>query len=222
MIGRIGVAIEATPKKVFATAIDWPGWSRSGRTHDVALETLVQYRPRYATVALGAGEAFSTEASQPGDLEVVELADGGGGTAFGVPSRITDADRRPVSALEADRLRRLVAAAWSTFDRVAASAPLDLRKGPRGGGRDRDGIVEHIVEADHAYAREMGLVVKAPAPGDRAAIEAMRSALFVVIGSPSDGSPLAGRKWTVRYAAGRIAWHALDHAWEMEDRSQPA
>ncbi|HKA98202.1 MAG TPA: hypothetical protein VKD66_18215 [Streptosporangiaceae bacterium] len=27
--------------------------------------------------------------------------------------------------------------------------------------------------------------------------------------------------WPARYAARRIAWHALDHAWEMEDRSEP-
>ena len=26
-------------------------------------------------------------------------------------------------------------------------------------------------------------------------------------------------KWPPRYAARRIAWHALDHAWEIEDRS---
>ena len=35
------------------------------------------------------------------------------------------------------------------------------------------------------------------------------------------GSPLAGRKWPPRYAVRRIAWHALDHAWEMEDRTEP-
>jgi hypothetical protein len=27
--------------------------------------------------------------------------------------------------------------------------------------------------------------------------------------------------WPPRYAARRIAWHALDHAWEIEDRSEP-
>ena len=48
----------------------------------------------------------------------------------------------------------------------------------------------------------------------------MRAAMLDVLGSPSDGSPIADRRWTARYAAGRIAWHALDHAWEMEDRSE--
>ena len=45
--------------------------------------------------------------------------------------------------------------------------------------------------------------------------------MLEVLGRPSDGSPLADRRWTARYAARRIAWHALDHAWEIEDRSEP-
>jgi hypothetical protein len=217
---RIRVAVEATPKKVFATAIDWPGWSRSGKTSELALEALARYGPRYAVVALESGEPFPDD-EVTAQFDVVEQADGGSGTEFGVPSRVTDADRRPISAVESDRLRRLVAAAWTTFDRVAANAPAELRKGPRGGGRDRDKMIGHVVEADHAYAREIGIRVRPPAPDDRPAIEAIRDAMLAVIGSPSDGSPLADRRWPARYAAGRIAWHALDHAWEMEDRSEP-
>jgi Lon protease-like protein len=49
-----------------------------------------------------------------------------------------------------------------------------------------------------------------------------RAAVVEVLSRPSDGSPLAERTWTPRYAAARIAWHALDHAWEIEDRSEPA
>jgi hypothetical protein len=218
----IGVAIEATPKKAFATAVDWPGWSRSGKTPELALEALAAYAPRYAVVAGEAGESFPTGAAGPDAFEVVEEAVGGGGTDFGVPSRVTDADRRPTTADEADRLRRLVAAAWTTLDRVAETAPAELRKGPRGGGRDRDKMIWHVIEADQAYAREMGLRLKPQAPGDRAAVQATRTAILEVIGAPSDGSPFADRRWTARYAAGRIAWHALDHAWEMEDRSEPS
>jgi hypothetical protein len=32
--------------------------------------------------------------------------------------------------------------------------------------------------------------------------------------------PVAQAKWPPAYAARRIAWHALDHAWEIEDRSE--
>lgn len=218
---RIEVAIEAASKKAFATAVDWPGWSRSGRTPTLALEALAAYATRYAAVAAKAGEAFPFGPLGAADLKVVEEAAGGSGTEFGVPSRVTDADRRPTTAAEADRLRRLVAAAWATFDDVAASAPAELRKGPRGGGRDRDKMIGHVLEADQAYAREIGLKMAAPAIGKRATIEAIRAVVLDAIGAPSDGSLLADRKWTARYAASRIAWHALDHAWEMEDRSDP-
>jgi hypothetical protein len=213
--GTIDVVIEATPRKAFARAIDWPGWARSGRTAALALEGLAAYAPRYAKAAKAAGVAFS-----PVRYEVVEETGGGGGTDFGVPSAITDADRRPVTAAEAERLAGLVEAAWAAFDAVAAIAPLALRKGPRGGGRDRDKMVAHVNESDGYYAREVGVHQKPPDMTDRAVVEATRAAMIDVLSRPSDGSPLAERTWTPRYAAARIAWHALDHAWEMEDRSE--
>ena len=215
--GTIEVVIEATPKRAFARAIDWPGWARSGKTAALALEALAAYAPRYAEAAKAAGVAFS-----PVRYEVVEETGGGGGTDFGIPSVIADADRRPVTVADAKRLAGLVEAAWAVFDEVAAIAPLALRKGPRGGGRDRDKMVAHVNESDGYYAREVGVRQKPPDTTDRAAIEAMRAAVVEVLSRPSDGSPLAERTWTPRYAAARIAWHALDHAWEMEDRSEPA
>ena len=215
--GTIAVSVEATPKKAFATAVDWPGWSRSGKTEELALAALQDYASRYAVVAEEAGEPF-----EPGHYEVVERTGGAGGTDFGVPSSITDLDRRPVDAAEAERRARIVEAAWTVFARVAAGAPAELRKGPRGGGRDRDKMVGHVVEAEGAYAREMGIKAKQPDPADPAAIALVRTAMVEVLREPSDGSALAGRRWTTRYAARRIAWHVLDHTWEMEDRSDPA
>jgi hypothetical protein len=218
--GEIGVAVESGAKRVFATAVDWPGWSRLGKTEEAALEALAASSVRYAIVAGVAGEPFPGPLGVD-DLEIVERRPGGSGTDFGVPSRVTEHDRRPVSQAEADRLRRLVTAAWTVLDSVAASAPAELRKGPRGGGRDRDKMVDHVLEADHAYCHEMGLQVSRPTRADPDSIAAMRSAMLGLLGQRSDGSPLAGRRWTPRYAAGRIAWHALDHAWEIEDRTEP-
>jgi len=40
--------------------------------------------------------------------------------------------------------------------------PAELRKGPRGGGRDRDKIVGHVNESDWYYAREIGLQLRQP------------------------------------------------------------
>jgi hypothetical protein len=211
---RLGVALECTPKKTFASALDWPGWSRSGKTPELAIEALLAYAPRFAPIATAAGFALPATL----DVDVVERADGGSGTDFGVPSRVQEADARPVDRAEAARLASIVEAAWEYFDDVAATAPAELRKGPRGGGRDRDKIVGHVNESDWYYAREIGLRGKQPDPHDPAAVRAQREAMLGVLRRPSDGSPLADRRWPSRYAARRIAWHALDHAWEIEDR----
>jgi hypothetical protein len=213
----IGVAIEAAPKKSFATSVDWPGWSRSGRTEALAIETLAAYAERYAFVPRLAGEAFDDPEHL--QLEVVERSEGGGMTEFGVPGAVTNHDRRSVSAAEADRLARIVEAAWRTFDAVVAATPGDLRKGPRGGGRNTTKIVGHVIGSDHGYARELGLRLPEPDPTDAAGVSAIHAAILDVLRRPSDGSPIV-RRWTTRYAAHRIAWHALDHAWEIEDRRE--
>jgi len=209
----IKIAEEISDRKVFVWALDWPGWCRSGRNLDAAHEALLAAAQRYAPVAAAAGLDLPLVAR----LEAVTQVAGGSGTDFGVPSTIIDDDRRPVNATEAARLTALVASSWAVFDAVASAAPEILRKGPRGGGRDTSKIVAHVDEADGAYAREIGIGQKPPT--DRASVEAMRAAVLDVLARPSDGSPLADRKWPQRYAARRIAWHALDHAWEIEDKA---
>jgi hypothetical protein len=208
---KVAVAVETGAKKSFATAVDWPGWSRSGKTEELAIQALIDYGLRYAEIARAAGEDFDPDRV---DVAVVGHTTGGGGTDFGVPSNVTDADRRPTTKAGADRLARLVEAAWMAFEAVAADAPEALRKGPRGGGRDTSKIVGHVTDADFAYSNEMGIKLKAP-------IADVRQAMLDVLREPSDGSPLK-KRWTARYAAHRIAWHALDHAWEIQDRIEPA
>src|SRR4051794_8049567 len=134
MAERLTVAIEGTGKKVFASALEWPGWSRSGKGADAAVEALLAYAPRYAPVARAAGLAFADTF----DADVVEQLEGGSGTEFGVPSQPTQADTRPVNATEAARLASIVAAAWANLDAIAAGAPPPPPQGPRGGGGGRD------------------------------------------------------------------------------------
>jgi hypothetical protein len=214
---RVEIAEETGAKRTFVWAVDWPGWCRGGKDAALAIDALIDHGPRYAIVAKDAGLELGDVSAH--DLFTVESVPGGSGTDFGVPSTIGELDRRPTTDEEAARLARLVEAAWIEFERVAASAPAELRKGPRGGGRDRDKMIGHVNESDGYYAREMGVHQKQPDTTDHALVEATRTAMLDVLRRPSDGSPLAGRKWTARYAARRIAWHALDHAWEMEDRS---
>ncbi len=209
----IRLLVETTPKRVFVSALDWPGLARAGRDEPGAIEALLDAAPRYAEVARAAGETFETDELA---VEVAERRDGDATTAFGAPSIVADADRRPVAAWEAARLAAIVEASWAAFDRIAAAAPENLRKGPRGGGRNRTKVVEHVHGGDEAYASVLGIP-----PSERRPAAAGRAAVLAILRQASDGSPIAGKKWPLRYAARRIAWHALDHAWEIEDRSDP-
>lgn len=217
MTSKLRVVVEATPKRAFASVLDWPGWSRGGKTREAALEALLAYAGRYAPVAALAGVPFPPGPHEP---EVAGEAEGDASTDFGVPGRIADLERRPLDAAEAHRRAGLVAAAWRHLDAIAAAAPEALRKGPRGGGRDRSKIVDHVVMSDHGYCRELGLSVPPPDPRDPASVGAMHTAMLEVLRRPSDGAPIV-KRWTTAYAARRIAWHALDHTWEIEDRTQP-
>jgi hypothetical protein len=219
---RIAVCLEVTPKQAFASALEWPGWCRAGRDEGAALEVLARYAGRYAPVAAHAGVSFPATAA----FDVAERVPGGPATAFAAPEcrrpfpQITAAaDRATVTPAAARRLAGLLAAVWATFDDIAAASPAGLRKGPRGGGRDRDQIIGHVIGADTAYARKLGIKLKQPPPGDTAAIAQLREAIAAVLSAPSDGSPVVPGGWDTRYAARRIAWHLLEHAWEMQDRA---
>ncbi len=220
---RITVCLEVAPKQTVASALDWPGWCRGGRDDAAALEALASYARRYAPVAEQAGLSLRS----PAAFEVVERLPGGPTTAFAppecrrpFPQLTAEAERATVTPATARRLVGLVTAAWVTFDEVAAAAPAELRKGPRGGGRDRDTLIAHVIGAETTYARKLGVKLKQPTIDDAAAIENLRAAIAAVVGAPSDGSPVLPNGWTTRYAARRIAWHVLEHTWEMQDRAQ--
>ena len=214
------VYVESGDKLTFACAYDWPGWCRSEKGEKAAIERLAAYAPRYAPVAKKAKLPF--DVATAGSVRVLDRIAGSANTDFGVPHEIAKRDTAHLAAAEAKRIASLVKAAWAVFDQVAGSAPAELRKGPRGGGRDRDKMIDHVLGADEVYARKLGLRLKAAARGDRPAIRKFRAAVVNALEQPSNGKPLVEKGWPQRYAARRIAWHALDHAWEMQDRSQPA
>ena len=215
---RTPVYLEAGAKKVFACALAWPGWCRAAKSEELALEALAAYVGRYGPVAERAGLRFPAYTST--SFDVVASVKGSGATDFGIPDTVVEADTEPSTAAQARRGAALVAAAWAIFDDVVAATPESLRKGPRGGGRDRDTMAQHVIGAEASYARMVGVRHKEPALDDRPAIEALRTAILEVIERPSDGSPLRPKGWPLRYATRRIAWHVLDHAWEMQDRTE--
>ena len=209
--------LEVGKKKVFACAVDWPGWARSGKDADAALAALADYEPRYRVVADEAGVRFP--ASVASSFEVVESIVGDGTTDFGAPGKVPALDRTASSAAQARKQAGLLAASWTVFDAVVAGAPAALRKGPRGGGRDRDKIVEHVLESEISYSRALGLRGKRPAWDDPSAVAVFRAELLALLRRPSDGTAATAKGWPPRYAVRRMAWHVLDHAWEIEDKS---
>jgi hypothetical protein len=215
-VAKVNVAMEIGSKRAFASALDWPGWSRGGKTPELALEALETYAKRYERVAKSAAAAFPARR----ELEVVERQRGDASTDYGVPGSPARLESEPMTKAEVERMCSLVEACWHELDRIAKAAPLELRLGPRGGGRNRDKMLAHVIGAEaSAYAPKLGLKIPEPAIDDRKAINAMRRTLIDSFRRGADGKPLRERGWPVRYAARRIAWHALDHAWEMEDRS---
>jgi hypothetical protein len=215
----VRVVVEAAPKRVFASALDWPGWSRGARTEDEALQTLIDYAPRYAAVARRANIPFREPATLKG-LTVVERLQGGSGTEFGIPSVPAAADAAPIDAADLKRLTALLRAAWATFDTAADEARgVTLRLGPRGGGRQVPKIADHVRDAESAYVHQLGT----KSPGGP--LEQLRAAFVDALDARAIGAQVPNPNkvrtpWLPRYAVRRSAWHALDHAWEIEDRSR--
>jgi len=221
----IRVVLEVAPKRTFASALDWPGWSRSGRTEDEAIDALLRCASRYAAVAKRASVSFAPPA-KPEGTEVVDRMRGGGVTEFGAPGKPSALEDEPVSPATLKRLLTLLRASWSTFDAAAEhAADAKLAKGPRGGGRDLDTIIAHVREAEVAYLGKLGS--RGPASASESAEEPLAllrstfaDALVSVVAGTPPADPSRTRKlWSPRYSVRRAAWHVLDHAWEIEDRT---
>jgi hypothetical protein len=221
---RIEVYFEVGQKRTFAGAIDWPGWCRGGRDADTALQALCDSGPRYARALRGSKLGFHA----PKDVsafKVVERLEGNATTDFGAPDAAPAADAEPVDAAALRRYEALLRACWDAFDAaIAAAGDKELRLGPRGGGRQLEGIIQHVLGADAGYLSALGWKLKQEKGADwRAELERTRQALLDGLGAAARGEiaergPRGGARWSPRYFVRRVAWHVLDHAWEIEDR----
>jgi hypothetical protein len=221
----IPVILESGSKRTLAMASAWPGWCRSGRDEESALQALLDYAPRYARVMNNGGVKFTPPAGST-DFEIALRVKGNATTDFGAPAIIVDADREPVPSGEAKRWRDILQAAWQAFDRAAERASgKELRKGPRGGGRELEEIFEHVLGSDWEYLKRLAWTQK---PQRRAtaqeSVRAMREDILRALdaavreGVPAQG-PRGGATWPPRYFVRRVEWHVIDHAWEIEDRA---
>jgi hypothetical protein len=213
----VRVMVEEGKKRAVAVALDWPGWDRSGKSEAEALEVFAAYRPRYAKVAALAGLADEFRAA--GEMAVVERIAGSGMTDFyGLSFRSAKSEHAAISDAACERKIALLRASWTYFDDVASRVSAELRKGPRGGGRDRDKIIRHANGAEiDEFAKKVGVNSPLDARERPDDLRSHREAFCAAIRDyNARGAP--ARTWTVQFVIRHSAYHMLDHAWEMEDR----
>jgi hypothetical protein len=129
-------------------------------------------------------------------------------TDFGAPDAIGPWDAETLQPAELERFIKVLEATWQYFDETLKRSPATLAKGPRGGGRDRDEIRDHVREAERGLSSKLGRRIAPRTPWSEqreAIVETLRA-----------GAPTA--TWPVRYAIRRGAYHVMDHAWEIEDK----
>jgi len=211
----LNIAIEVGPKgkKAVAVARDWPGLSRGAATEVLAIERLRAYFPRYARVAERAGMKFD-EAS----IEVAERYQGTGSTDFwGISFAFSEFDRKVQSNDELERELALMQACWAEFDEVRVRVSADLRKGPRGGGRDRDRIVQHTIAVEYDWSPKRAPGAEDQLPLTDEALGVHRESYCAGIRALHEEGRPAG-KWPLRFLIRHTAFHNMDHTWEMEDK----
>jgi hypothetical protein len=216
----IRAVVERGPKgkRSAAFALDWPGWSRGARTVELAVETLESYRERYRPIAGLAGMAAEFDAAGP--LEIVEDRIGPGSTDFwGISFAPTSTEQDPLDEAAFERRITLLRACWDYFDGVAARVSPEMRKGPRGGGRDRDQIIRHTIRTESEnFAKRIGLRIPEGAALTPDGLRQHRKTYVEAMRAYNAGAIKRMRSWTLAFLIRHSAYHALDHAWEMEDK----
>lgn len=132
-----------------------------------------------------------------------------------MPSEI---EREILGPKDLERRLDLLRACWAYFDDVAARAAEELLPGPRSAGRSRDQIVRHVYVSEPEQMsrkvevrteRDVVLTPKGLAEHREAYLDALRV---------YNAEGRAARTWPIQFLIRRTAHHAMDHAWEIEDR----
>jgi hypothetical protein len=221
----VRTVIERGPKgkRAVAFSLDWLGWSRGAKSPELAVETLESYRERYRPVAALAGVARDFDAAGP--LELVEDRVGTGSVDFwGISFSPSSAEQGPMGEAELERGITILQACWAFFDGVAARVSEEMRKGPRGGGRDRTRIIRHTIRTESEdFAKQVGLRIPEEAALTPEGLRQHRETYVAAMRAYNAGKvEKRMRSWTLPFLIRHSAFHTLDHAWEMEDKDLSA
>jgi hypothetical protein len=205
-------------KRAVAFAVDWPGWSRGAKTPDDALELLESYRDRYRPIAVSA--RLGKEFDAAGPLDVVEEAVGPGSTDFwGISFAPSDGEQEPMAGPELNRKIRLLRACWKHFDAAGSRVSAELAKGPRGGGRERDEIIGHVLRVERLdFAKRLGLRLPEDTALTPTELGDYRDEYVATMRAYNAGEGKRMRSWNLPFLIRHTAFHTMDHAWEMEDK----
>lgn len=216
-------AIERGPKgkKVVAYAIDWPGLERNGKTKADAIMHMDSYRTRYQPVAARAGfeAAFLAEP----DADVVVTYQGIGSTDFwGISFAHSPLDHEPISGDELERQLSLLQACWAEFDDIALRVSPELKKGPRGGGRDCDHIVRHVLASEIDWVKKLDIRPDlhdiVPPDARRVFHDQIVDEIRAYHAEGRHAQAKGGPAWSLPFLIRHLAYHVMDHAWEMQDK----
>jgi len=189
-----------------------------------ALNQLVIAGTRYAQVAGRAGLTFAAPPSIEA-FEVVEHVPGTATTDFGAPSIPLTSDQEPLEEADIDRFIALLTTCWTTFDDALNSFSADQHDIKPERGRSPDAMRLHLLEADRMHLSAFGPAFRQPDPTRVTEQEAeVREQIITALRVVPRGEDIAPRRrygfsLIPRFAVRRSAWHALDHAWELQDRS---
>ena len=220
MPNKLNIYLEVTAKKTIAVALNAIGFYRIGKTEEEVIASLLEYGQRYAKIVSPAGIDFIPPTTLD-ELNIVRRYAGNATTDFGSPGIIPDEDKRKITTADAENYEKLLHACWDAFDETVANAQgKELRKGPRGGGRDLQKIIAHVRESNLAYLRKQGQKLPKVLQADRGTIRLaiLETLSLAVAGNIPEKGPRGGAMWPTPYFIRSVAGHLVDHIWEIENR----
>ena len=217
---KISIYLELGKKKTIACTLNYFGLFRIAKSEDEALASLLAYSKRYSEILNTAGIDFQAPSSLD-DLNIIARYEGNATTDFGSPGIIPDEDKRNISETDQERYEKLLRVCWKAFDKTVINAKgKELRKGPRGGGRGLEKIIQHVRESNLAYLRKQAQTVPKELREDMHVIHlAILETLHAAVrGEIPEKGPRGGALWPTPYFVRSTVGHVVDHIWEIEDR----